>query len=235
MKSLQLDLLKKIKVSLVFAILTLSVTVNAQSKFGVKASVSHVFAKPTSVLHSSNGWTYTNQVYFLGQSGARSVGLFWKKNLDFLFIEADVSYASYTAQYKILDISEMGPQLIEPPTTGGPKESTGIRYTQAYKNLDIGLLAGIHVCNLEIGLGPIFHRTISLDSQLEQVDGIKDRRKLIDPGFLFKVGYNIGPINVALKYEDFFLKAGEHFTLDNKKLKFDSPLNSIKLEFAIGF
>jgi len=235
MKNHHFDLLKVIKPTLVVVLFFIGLSANAQSRFGVKTSINHVFAKEATILHSSDNISYTHQVDFLSQSSAKSLGLFYKKNFNFLFVEADVMYSTYKSQYRILDLLDTEPGINNPPQTGGPGPFEGKTYTESYANMDLSLVAGYRHKNFDIGVGPVFHRTISLDSQLSQLSNYTETRKFIDPGFQFKVGYNLGPISLGVIYEDLFLDAGNHFSLDNDKLDFDTPLNSIKLEFAIGF
>lgn len=218
--------------SIVFACIFISA--HAQTKIGIKTALGFKLDTPVSVLHSSDNLMYTDRVDFLGESNTKSLGLFVRKQADFLFIEADVMYSSYQSQFSIQDLSRTGSGISDIP---GQILNEGVTttYTDTYSNVDFSLLAGYTRNNFDFGVGPIFHRTVALDSELAEVEGYASTRKILDPGFQFKIGYNLGPLNIGVKYEDYFLKAGDHFTLDTKKLKLNSGLNALKLELAIGF
>jgi len=210
------------------------ITLQSQSRIGIKTSLGFKLNNSESVLHSSDNIRYTDRVEFLGESTTKSLGLFVRKQSDFIFLEADVMYSTYQSSFSIQDLNQFGSGISDIP---GEFINTNelTTYTDTYHNIDFSLLAGYTRNNFDFGVGPIFHRTISIDSELAQLEGYASTRKILDPGFQFKIGYNLGPLNIGVKYEDYFLKAGDHFTLDTKKLKFNSGLNAIKLELAYGF
>ena len=196
------------------------ITAQSQSRVGIKTSLGFKLNSSESVLHSSDNIMYTDRVEFIGESTTKSLGLFVRKQADFIFLEADVMYSTYQSRFSIQDLSQFGGGIRDIPgeflNTDEP-----VTYTDTYHNIDFSLLAGYTRNNFDFGVGPIFHRTISIDSELAQLKGYASTRKILDPGFQFKIGYNLGPLNIGVKYEDYFLKAGDHFTLDTKKLKFN--------------
>lgn len=210
------------------------ITVQSQSRIGIKTSLGFKLNSSESVLHSSDNIMYTDRIEFLGETTTKSLGLFLRKQSDFIFIEADVMYSTYQSRFSIQDLSRSGTGISDIPGEFLNIEEPET-YTDTYHNIDFSLLAGYTRNNFDFGVGPIFHRTIVLDSELAQLEGYASSRKILDPGFQFKIGYNLGPFNIGVKYEDYFLKTGDHFTLDTKKLKFNSGLNALKLELAIGF
>jgi hypothetical protein len=237
MNSITQVLKRQREIIVMAVILLLSVGSNAQTKIGIKTSFTKSLTENVSVMHSSNGLQYTDVVSFEGQSDFLSYGLYYRRDFDFLFLEADILFSSFDRQYSILALDGgEGAGVAEQPGTDNPRiDSQPVSFNQGFRNIDLSLIAGYRLGNFDIGVGPIFHRTISLDSQLAEVEGFRDARKFVDAGFQFKLGYNIGPINLGVKYEDLFLRAGDQFRLDNNRLSLDSPLDALRFEVAIGF
>lgn len=212
----------------------IGMNIQAQTRIGVKTSLGLKLNSEEAVLHSSDNIMYTDQIKFLGQSSTKSIGLFIRKQSDFLFLETDLMYSTYQSSFSVQDLTSNGIGVRDIPAEISELPEA-VTYTDTYQNIDLAILAGYTHRNFDFGVGPIFHRTLSHQSELSEIEGYQSKRKLVDPGFQFKVGYNLGRLNVGIKYEDYFLKAGDHFTLDTKKLKFKSGLNSLKLELAYGF
>ena len=103
MKNHHLDLLRIAKANFVVLFFFLCLSANGQSQFGVRTGINHVFAKESSILHSSDNINYTQQIDFLGQSSSKSVGMFYRRNFKFVFVEADLMYSTYKSRYRILD------------------------------------------------------------------------------------------------------------------------------------
>ncbi len=207
----------------------------SQTRFGVKTGYTNYLTKSASALHSADNLTYSHRVDYLGQSNSKTVGLYYRKQFNFLFTEVSLNYTSFNRSFKLYEFEDFENPFSQPATTGGPEEFTGLTYREFYQNLDISIIGGYQRNNLSIGVGPVLHRSVSHDSQLSQLDFYKSTKKPLDVGFQFVVGYSLGPMQFNLNFENLFLKAGDHFTLHNSDLKINQSINAIKFEVGIGF
>jgi len=200
----------------------LNLSINAQSRFGVKASYEVHLSSPSYTDFSRDGIIYHNRINFLENTNGQAVGLFFNRQFNFLFLQGDLLYNQYNSLYMVEFLSETGmsPEYVE----------------EQFKTLDIAITAGYRFKNFDIGVGPIIHKKLELESGLSQFDFYTDNSKSLTMGFQFAAAYNWGPFRLEAKLEDMFAKVGEHIGFSKgRRNKFDTAQSLFKLQLGIGF
>ncbi len=204
-----------------FILLLGSYGVSAQSTFGVKVALGTLQASETESMVSTDGIVVSHNLKFLDYSNANSIGLYANKEANFLFVQAEVLYTTYKANYSI--ISYIDDDL---PTT---------MLEETSQNLDLHVIGGLKFNNFKIGVGPVFHKSLDFNSDLSQFGFYNEKRRNLSAGFQAMIAYDLGLFTVDLKYEDAFNNVGDHIYFGNNKSKFKSNLSVLTLGLGIGF
>lgn len=198
-----------------------SISIFAQSKFGVKVATGKTLASQSSSLVSPDNRTLTHNLDFLNYSASKSVGFFANREMGFLFAQGEVLYTNYKANYLISSLID--------------EELPFNKVQEVYNNLDLHIIGGLVFKNFKIGVGPVFHKSLDFSSDLNSFSFYNEKRRNLNAGFQAMVAYDFGPMTIDLKYEDNFNNVGDHIYFGSNKSKFNSTINSITLGLGIGF
>lgn len=194
---------------------------NAQIKFGFKAGYTHFLTQTETSFASADGRNTTHEIDFIEMSPAKSLGLFTQSKLGNLFIQSEALYTGYTASYTSRSYIN--------------DDIDGMIFTEQYQNLDLNIIAGINVKNWRIGLGPKFIATIDFDTNLDQLDFYREKRKSLNQGFQGVLGYDYKNFHFDLRYETSFSKVGNHIYFNDEKAAFSSKIKAIGASVGYGF
>ena len=191
----------------------------AQTKFGIKANGSYMMADQAESMVIDQG-IVTQDVNFLGYQSAKSIGFFTNTKFDFLFLQTELLYASYTAEYFVTSYID---DLLSNP------------FVEQYNNLDVQIIAGLNKNNFKFGVGPIFHKSIDFQSDFETAPNYTGRKKGLTYGFQGIVGYEFGAFHIDLKYASDFNRVGGHLAFNEERTKFNSSISSLSIGVGLGF
>lgn len=198
-----------------------SLGVNAQGQFGVRVSAGQVLASEAQDMVIVDGVRISHNIQFIDFTPTRSIGFFARKQFGFLFAQSDMSISSYKSNFEVQSyIDDNIPNSIA---------------TETHTNLDLSVIGGINIKNWNIGVGPVFHKTLDFDSELYSYEFYTEKRRNLNAGFQAMIAYSLGPVTIDVRYEDMFSNVGEHIYLGSNKSKFKSDMNAISIGLGIGF
>jgi len=211
-----------LKAMLLLLLLALSSYGRSQTKFGVKSAYGIFKASPSHIMYSNDGLYYSEKIQFIENRNATSLGLFFVKDFDFLFFQIDALYTKYDALYGVQFLLESSqPEQFE---------------LEKFRNIDFSIIAGYNWNKFDVGVGPVFHRRMDMESGMSKYDFFRDKSSNLSAGFQFSVGYTIGPLKAEIRWEDMFAKAGDHIGFQNRQRnKFSSPQSLIQFQIGLGF
>jgi hypothetical protein len=91
---------------------------------------------------------------------------------------------------------------------------------EKYQNLDIPVMLGWKLGPLRLQGGPVGHLHIASSSELDAVDGYKQKFSNFNLGYQAGVGLDIWRFLFDLRYEGNFTKFGDHMTVGGEEIKF---------------
>ena len=207
---------------LILSIICCSTSIQTQTKFGVKAGVSTFGSNVSMYKFSQDGIRYTADIHFIGNTNKKSIGVFWVKDFDFLFLQVDALYGAYQSQFLVDLLSQN-------------RDNGTLDYFDV-KVVDLSILAGYNFGSFDIGVGPVFHNRIEVATSFSEYDFFEEKGKRLSAGFQLSAAYTKGPFRFQVKCEDYFSKPGEFLGFTNgAKNKFSKRLHAFSFEVGMGF
>lgn len=206
---------------LTFTCIIFSLSLNAQSKYGVRAEYGFTSNQHEKQIVMSSNHSIDNVVDILSLGNSSSVGLFSQHKFGFLFVQPEVLYTTYTNKYavKAYDIEIRGKNMI---------------IEETFQNIEVPVTAGINLGNLRLGFGPIFSYNFKTDSDFLSLENTRVNKSKLLTAFSAGIGYDYRNFHLDLKYVNGFNSVTEHISFDNAKYDLKSTLNRIKLGIAIS-
>ena len=222
MKKIKLQKLNVIKLAALALLLLIACNVEAQTKFGVKSTYGIFSTKTSNTLVSTNGISYSEDLRFISNSNSKSLGVFFIKDFKPLFIQTDLLYTSYNSKYMVQQFSEsIIPDQME---------------YERFKNFDLSIIAGLTINCFKIGVGPVFHKNLDLETDLSKYNFFINNLQSLTAGFQLSIGYILGPLHLEIRAEDMFSQVGDHFKLPRgQKNKFDNKQSLFQFQVGLAF
>lgn len=213
--------MKKLPLISLFFVLLFAQTINAQTKFGFKASYTHFLTQEEVSYAAIDSRSITHEVSFIEMTPATSIGVFTQSNMGFLFFQSEALYSQHSTQFQVESYIN--------------DDIDGQVLSEEYKNLDLNIVAGVNKKNWRFGLGPKFHINLDVTSNLDQLAFYTEKRKSITQGFQGLVGYNFGRLHIDVRYERDFSTVGNHIYFDDEKAAFTNKIKALSLHAGYGF
>ncbi len=204
---------------LILCMTLVTVSLSAQTGFGVKFSAGIINADETSTQISADGVTVSHNLGYQSHSPYTNLGVYAHRRFDFLFVQTELNYAQFSTNYWInSNIDDVNPLTI---------------LEEKNQNLELQIIGGLQFEKMRFGVGPIFRKSLAFESPLADYDFYQENKRTLSGGFQFMAGYDFGLINVQLKYEDMFSNLGDHIYAGNNRTKLNSNLSLLSLGIGI--
>ena len=196
--------------------------VQGQLRFGIRGAVGYMPAKSeTNFAARINNSPADFKITFEEASPVYGFGLFVQDEIGWLYFQSEILFQSYQTQFTVR--SFLGTDAI----LGDIEEK--------WNYLDWQVMAGLHIKNWRLGVGPVAHILVDQTSNFEDLSLYNEKLKGVTFGFLFSAGYNLGLFAIDLRYEKSFRSLGDHIWYDEFKSTFDGTPDILSLAIGFGF
>jgi hypothetical protein len=199
---------------LLATILFLSLTLNAQVKFGIRAGISSSNIKLKD--YKAEGYELE---YNKGKYGYH-FGVMSRIKIAKLFIQPEVLFS--TAKTDILYIDLKDPQ--KPVRTPG---------RQNFNKIDIPVMVGFKVAIFKLQVGPVATFILNTKSDLLDEKKVEQNLQGATVGYQAGIGVELSSLLLDAKYEGNLSKLGSSMEKDGTKVNFDQRMS--QFIFSIGY
>ncbi len=180
----------------------MSITVNAQTTFGIKTSVGVTIA-PNETTYVGDVFDYINhEISYKGTNIVKSVGLFGQKKVGYLYGRAEISYANFSQEYNVRSFIQFGQGMQ--------------KVYEKFEYIDVQIMGGITHNNLRLGVGPVAHVLVGHTQALDFISGYNDNLRGVTFGFTTAVGLDAGMFHLDVRYVNNFRTVGDHISYGNR-------------------
>ncbi|MCB0545559.1 MAG: PorT family protein [Saprospiraceae bacterium] len=187
---------------LVFALIAIAHTVEAQFSFGLKGGVNSQVVKPGDILIGGGDTSFNfgvDKFKFGTQIGA------YFRIGEKVFFQPEIIFNSNKTDYKV-----------------GESSIGEVIKNEKYHYLDLPLLVGFTAGPVRLHGGPVGHYYLSSSSELTDFDGYAARWKQFTWGWQAGLTIGTGRFSADIRYEGNFNKAGDHITFFGDKYHFSN-------------
>ena len=202
-------------------IIPLSMVLNAQIKFGIKAGITSTSIKVDDIIAIDDASDIEElAIEGLGSRIGLQGGVFSRITIAKLFIQPELLFTSTSGEIEITELLEDG--SIENKIKD-----------QEFKQIDIPIMIGYKVGPLRLQAGPIASIVIDSQSALLDYDNYEEEFNGATWGYQVGIGLDIKKITIDIKYEGNLSKLGDGVTIGGETQEFDS--RNSQFVFTLGF
>lgn len=208
--------------SMVVAMLCLTLSAQAQLKLGVKASTA-ILHTPSSMKDFVNSSPIqVNRIEVGGTSRMTSIGMSLKGGNDKVFFTIDGLYGKSEEDVRLTSLGT-GRTPLDPAKT----------FTRSSSNLRMVMIAGIRHKDISVGAGPEFNFILDEEEELSQLDGFEYLGNKPAGGFNFQVGYAICKrLQLDLRCVTYFRSTGSPYKFEGVPLELRSSPRMLELSLG---
>lgn len=209
---------------LVLALLCLTVTLTAQTKFGVKAFSAVSYTAEQSKEFISLNPQSRMDIAFVQASPRKGIGLSFHTQNDKLFLTTDASYMTAEKTYALQSTGLMRRTVLDP----------AVIYTNNSTAIRTAVTAGVVLNGLKLGVGPELSWNLSEEENLSELDHLSYESRPYSSGFNFLVGYILSDmIHVDLKHTYIFQDVSDGYRHDSVPMDLRKNLKYVELSIGI--
>lgn len=200
------------KLFLIMGVLFFSVNAFSQIKIGLRAGINSSSVKSDDVTSG----TVTIESVSNAMIGFHA-GLIGQITIAGVFIQPELLFSHTGGKIRLKDTGNNIDEIVD----------------QKFNKIDLPVIIGKKMGPLRLGLGPVFSKVLSSNSDLSDFGTYSDEFNKATIGYQFDLGLDISKIAIDLKYEGNLSKLGNGVTIGSTHHNFDSRAH--QFIFSIGY
>lgn len=198
--------------------------VNAQHHIGVKASYGYTQSRGESRLTINGEQAVNFDLRFINAGPSSAFGMMSQHNFGWLWLQPELLYSRFEQEYSVRSFTGSDENLFEQ------------FHIEKHSYFDVSVMGGLRFNRFRYGVGPIFHITGSINSDLDQYEFFTQDPRWITYGFQGGIGYDFDYIHVDFKFESTFRAAGDHIKFtDTRVEQYNNQLQVLSLSLGFMF